>query len=77
MPQRKKFKKWYSKLGIKHEFIDQHYQSVRLNEKMTPYKTIDRNYVQGKNSTILIASDTQKGKISPIYFQEEKSFISE
>ena len=62
--------------GTKHEFIDQRYQSVRLNEKMTTYKTNDRNCVLGKKSTILIVSDKQKVKISFIYFQK-KSFILE
>ena len=62
--------------GIKHELIDQHYQSVRLNEKMTTYKTTDRNYVLGKKSTILIVSDTWKEKISFIYLKK-KSFILE
>ena len=61
--------------GTKHEFIDQHYQSVRLNEKMTTYKTTDRNYVLGKNSTNLIVSDTQKEKISLIYFKKEKEYF--
>ena len=42
---------------------------------MTTYKTTDRNYVLGKNSTILIVSDTQKEKISLIYFKKEKEYF--
>ena len=38
---------------------------------MTTYKTTDKNYVLGKKSTILIVSDTQKEKISFIYFQKK------
>ena len=42
---------------------------------MTTYKTTDRNYVLGKNSTILTVSDTQKEKISFIYFEKEKKIF--
>ena len=63
--------------GTKHEFIDQHYQSVRLNEKMTTYKTTDRNYVLGKKKARFLLFRTHGKRKSHLYIFKKKSFILE